>query len=141
MVVPNRVTDDLITWLTGTRLKPVVVLHVNHANELDSAVAAATARLHRAGVALLNQSVLLKDINDNVQDLVLLSERLFQCDVLPYYLHMLDPVTGAAHFQVPEITAVELAARLRQYLPGYLVPRLVREVPGEAAKTPIEPRA
>jgi L-lysine 2,3-aminomutase len=121
--------------LGGTRLKVVVVVHSNHANELDDGVAQALAALKLELAALLNQSVLLAGINDDAATLARLSERLFACGVLPYYLHLLDRVAGAAHFDVDEARAKRLIAELRSRLPGYLVPRLVREIPGELSKT------
>ncbi len=127
----------LLGWLGKTRLQKVLVLHINHANEIDPAVIDACARLKAAGVTLLNQSVLLRGVNDEVSALATLSERLFEAGVLPYYLHVLDPVQGAAHFDVPDDEARALVTRLRDYLPGFLMPRLVREIPGEASKTPL----
>ncbi|UYG02539.1 EF-P beta-lysylation protein EpmB [Halomonas sp. LR3S48] len=137
VVIPDRVDDALLDWLGATRLQKVVVLHVNHAQEIDEAVIDACARLKQAGVTLLNQSVLLRGVNDSVDALAELSERLFEAGVLPYYLHVLDPVAGAAHFDVPDEEARELVAGLREVLPGFLMPRLVREIPGEASKTPL----
>jgi KamA family protein len=128
------VTTELIDWLTGTRLKPVVVVHANHGNEIDANVRAALMRLRSAGVTLLNQSVLLKSVNDTVESLAALSETLFAAGVLPYYLHLLDRVQGAAHFEVSDSHARQLMAELAARLPGYLVPRLVREVVGAPSK-------
>ncbi|MBN2887426.1 MAG: EF-P beta-lysylation protein EpmB [Chromatiaceae bacterium] len=138
VVLPERVTPELIARLAGTRLKPVLVIHANHANELSAASAAALAELRRAGVTLLNQSVLLRGVNDGVEALHALSERLFTCGVLPYYLHQLDPVRGAAHFEVGDEEARALIRALRAQLPGYLVPRLVRERPGAPFKLPLD---
>ncbi|HEX7037334.1 MAG TPA: EF-P beta-lysylation protein EpmB [Pseudomonadales bacterium] len=135
VVVPERVDQRLLDWLSGTRLKTVVVIHANHPNELDDEVGHALARLKRAGATLLNQAVLLRGVNDRVDTLAALSERLFELDVLPYYLHVLDRVTGAAHFEVPEHEGRMLHDALTARLPGYLVPRLVREEPGAPAKT------
>jgi len=135
IAIPERVDAGLIRLLTGTRLKVVVVVHTNHANELDGNVERALAALKPALAALLNQSVLLRGVNDSSSALAALSERLFACGVLPYYLHLLDPVAGAAHFDVDDRTATALVAALRARLPGYLVPRLVRETPGELSKT------
>jgi len=135
IVLPERVNDDLLDWLTGSRLQPVLVLHANHAQELSPAVAAACERLKRAGVPLLNQSVLLAGVNDTLDVLKTLSERLFEIGVLPYYLHLLDRVQGAAHFEVDEAVGKALVRELAGHLPGYLVPRLVREIPGKPAKT------
>jgi len=137
VVIPDRVNDALLGWLSDTRLQTVMVLHINHAQEIDKAVIEACARLRDAGVTLLNQSVLLRGVNDDVEVLAALSERLFEAGVLPYYLHVLDPVAGAAHFDVPDNEARRLMEALRQQLAGFLMPRLVREVPGERSKTPL----
>ncbi|WP_342593956.1 EF-P beta-lysylation protein EpmB [Salinicola lusitanus] len=137
VVIPDRVDAALLDWLGGTRLQKVMVLHINHAQEIDTAVVDACRRLAAAGVTLLNQSVLLRGVNDQVDTLAELSERLFAAGVLPYYLHVLDPVSGAAHFDVDDDSARALVASLRQRLPGFLMPRLVRELPGEASKTPL----
>jgi EF-P beta-lysylation protein EpmB len=135
IALPERVDDGLLTVLGGTSLKTVVVVHSNHANELDDSVARALETLKHQLTALLNQSVLLAGVNDDTPTLARLSERLFACGVLPYYLHLLDRVAGAAHFDVDESKAKRLIAELRGRLPGYLVPRLVREIPGELSKT------
>lgn len=137
VVIPDRIDQELPGILAGSRLAPIVVIHANHANELDNGVAAAMARLAAAGVSLLNQSVLLRGVNDSVAAQEELSRRLLGCRVLPYYLHLLDPVTGAAHFDVPESAATDLLRMLTARLPGYLVPRLVREIPDRPAKTPV----
>ena len=134
VVLPERVDDALLGWLAPLRLQKVVVLHANHAQELDADVAAACARLRDAGATLLNQSVLLRGVNDDVAALAALSERLFAIGVLPYYLHQLDRVAGAAHFEVPDREALALHSALGARLPGYLLPRLVREVAGAPAK-------
>lgn len=134
VVIPGRITDQCIAWMTEGRLKPVMVIHCNHANELDGQVRLAVAKLNEAGVTVLNQSVLLKGVNDSVPALEQLSLRLFDAGVMPYYLHLLDKVQGAAHFDLPAERAVELIAQLRGRLPGYLVPRLVQEVAGAPAK-------
>jgi KamA family protein len=137
VLIPERVDAALLSWLTGTRLQPVVVLHANHGNEIDGAVAAAARRLRAAGVLVLHQAVLLRGINDSAEALAELSERLVEAGVLPYYLHVLDRVAGAAHFEVSEARARELIDALLELVPGYMVPRLVREVPGEPAKRPV----
>ncbi len=134
VVVPARVTDVLIASVRESRFAAVIVLHVNHPNEIDHDVRAAFARLRAAGVTLLNQSVLLRGVNDSVETLAQLSETLFEVGVLPYYLHLLDKVQGAAHFDVDETHARRLWGKLNARLPGYLVPRLVRETPGAAGK-------
>ncbi len=137
IVLPSRVDEPLVRWLGGLPWPVVIVLHANHANEFDAAVDTALARLRLAGATLLNQSVLLAGVNDDVDALAALSERMFAAEVLPYYVHVLDPVRGAAHFEVPDDEARRLIDTLRARLPGYLVPRLVREVPGANAKTPL----
>ncbi len=134
IVLPARVTDGLAAILAATRLACVVVVHANHPVELDASVAAAVARLAAARAILLNQSVLLAGVNDSADVLAELSERLVDVGVVPYYLHLLDRVLGTAHFEVSEDAAVRLHESLRARLPGYAVPRLVREVPGEPAK-------
>lgn len=137
IVIPDRVDAALLDWLQQTRLQKVMVVHVNHANELDDNVNQAMTKLQHAGVTLLNQSVLMRGINDDVTSLATLSERLFANGILPYYLHVLDPVQGAAHFDVADQHAVTLIDALRVQLAGFLVPRLVREIPGELSKTPL----
>jgi EF-P beta-lysylation protein EpmB len=137
VVLPERVDAELEAWLGCLTIQRVVVLHANHPNEIDDGVAEACARIARTGALLLNQSVLLRGVNDNADTLQALSERLFTCGVLPYYLHQLDRVTGAAHFEVDDARARGLADLLRARLPGYLVPRLVREVAGASSKTPL----
>jgi EF-P beta-lysylation protein EpmB len=134
IVLPERVNHELLAWLGDTRLKPVIVAHANHAQELDGPVRAALGTLKTAGAELLNQSVLLRGVNDSVEALADLSEALFDAGTLPYYLHMLDKVQGAAHFEVDETAARRLMQELQARLPGYLVPRLVREVPGGPGK-------
>ncbi len=135
VVVPERVTPALVDLLAAPRFACSLVTHVNHPAELDGIAAAALASLHRAGVVLLNQSVLLRGVNDDVDTLCVLSEELFDVGILPYYLHLLDPVAGAAHFAVGETDGVRLVEGMRNRLPGYLVPRLAHEIPGRAAKT------
>ena len=137
IVLPERVDDGLLDLLARTRLRPVLVVHVNHPREIDAAVRAALARLAVAGVTLLNQAVLLRGVNDSAAVLADLSETLFAARVLPYYLHLLDPVCGAAHFDVNETEASAIIKTVRRRLPGYLTPRLVREQPGQPAKTPV----
>ncbi len=137
IVIPSRVTDSCLQWLTETRLKTSMVIHSNHPNELDTAVAGALTRLKDAGVTLLNQTVLLADVNDDLSVLQQLSERLFDVGVLPYYLHQLDRIQGAAHFEVSDIKARQLVAELMATLPGYLVPKLVREIPDAQNKVPL----
>ena len=137
VVLPERIDDAFVDWLAALPLQKVVVLHANHANEFDAQVDRACARLREAGATLLNQSVLLRGVNDDADALAALSERLFAAGVLPYYLHQLDRVQGAAHFEVDDERALALVEAVRHRLPGYLVPRLVREVGGEASKRPL----
>ncbi len=139
IVLPERVDEALVAWLEATRLSKVVVVHANHPNEINQEVARALRVLASvAGVTVLNQSVLLRRVNDTVESLCELSLRLFDAGALPYYLHMLDRVEGAAHFEVPEEEARRLISEVRARLPGYLVPRLVREVEGAPSKVPVE---
>jgi EF-P beta-lysylation protein EpmB len=135
IMIPERVNDELLAWLTGTRLAPVVVVHANHPAEIDRHVAAALRRLVAAAVPVLNQAVLLRGVNDQARVLTELCERLIDLGVMPYYLHQLDRVAGAAHFEVSEAVGLKLMAELRRRLPGYAVPRYVREQPGELHKS------
>ena len=137
VVLPERVDAELLAWLSRLPQKVVVVIHANHANEIDAPVAAAVAALRGTGALVLNQAVLLRGVNDSVAALADLSERLFEAGVLPYYLHLLDRVAGSAHFEVPADEARQLHEALSAGLPGYLVPRLVREVAGAPAKLPV----
>ncbi|MCG5500424.1 EF-P beta-lysylation protein EpmB [Ectothiorhodospira lacustris] len=137
VVVPERIDDTLLGWLTGTRLRPVMVIHANHARELDGTTRAAMERLELAGVRLFNQTVLLRGVNDDPDVLATLSHALFDSGVQPYYLHTLDPVQGAAHFAVSETHALAIMDHLTQQLPGYLIPRLVQDIPGRDSKTPL----
>ena len=132
VVIPQRVTAALIDVLARLPQQVVIVLHFNHGNEIDGDCVRALAALGR--FTLLNQSVLLRGVNDDAGVLVELSERLFAAGVLPYYLHMPDAVAGTAHFDVSETRATDLHRRVMARLPGYLTPRLVRETPGLAAK-------
>ena len=137
IVLPERVDAQLLRWLEECHLQTVIVVHANHPNEIDHAVATALQRLKASGASLLNQAVLLQGVNDEVSILAALSERLFEAQVLPYYLHQLDRVEGARHFEVSENRAKELLHELRTRLPGYLVPSLVREQAGKLSKTPL----
>ena len=139
IMIPQRITDALLGWLSGTRLMPLMVIHANHPAELeDDGVRQALARLHVAGVPLLNQAVLLRGVNDRADVLQALSLALLQQRVFPYYLHQLDQVAGAGHFEVPLAEGRRLLRELRARLPGYAVPRYVREVAGEPYKVPLE---
>jgi len=137
LVLPQRITSSLLDWIKATRLKVIFVLHINHPNEINHEFAEAMTQLQLPGLTLLNQSVLLKEINDNAAILVKLSHKLFEVGILPYYLHQLDQVKGAAHYEVSTQTGTRLVATMREKLPGYLVPRYVKEIPGEPAKSPI----
>lgn len=140
VVIPSRIDDHLLQWLGATRLQVTMVLHVNHPNETQGKLNTAVSKLRQLGVAVLNQTVLLKGINDTTDTLVELSEALFAIGVLPYYLHLLDPVEGASHFDLDEISARSLFLEMQKKLPGYLLPRLVRDVPGEQSKVTIAPQ-
>jgi KamA family protein len=137
IVIPRRVTAELLQCLSESRLRIVRVVHCNHARELDTAVADGFSALDAIGVTMLNQSVVLKDVNDNSEALINLNKALFEHNVLPYYLHMPDQVAGTEHFMVSDQHAKALIKTLHATLPGYLVPRLVRENPGERGKTRI----
>lgn len=137
IVLPERIDADLLSWLGNTRLNAVMVIHSNHANEINDEVRYALGKLNTAGITLLNQSVLLRGVNDNSETLCKLSEALFETGVLPYYLHQLDKVQGAAHFEVPREQAKLLITSMRARLPGYLVPRLVEETPLAPYKQPL----
>ncbi len=137
VVIPDRLTTTLATTLQQSRFNCVMVLHINHANEVDQTLTDALVKFKQAGVTLLNQAVLLKNINDDVTSQIVLSEKLFAAGILPYYLHLLDKVEGAAHFDVEESQAKAIMARLLIELPGFLIPKLVREIGGQPSKTPI----
>ena len=147
IVLPERIDAEFLDWIAALPWPVVMVLHANHANEIrahgsgvdriDDGVRTACAALRARGVHLLNQTVLMRGVNDSVDALVDLSEALFAAGVLPYYLHLLDRVQGTAHFEVPEAEALALRAAIHARLPGYLVPALVREVAGQQGKTPV----
>jgi len=137
IVLPERIDNGLLSWINAQTLKVVFVIHCNHPNEIDRSVTHALEKLTAAGVTLLNQSVLLRDVNDSVATLASLSERLFAAGVMPYYLHQMDRVKGAAHFEVSVERAREIMNGLRATLPGYLLPRLVQEIPGMSGKMPL----
>jgi len=137
VLVPERITGELVDWLTLGRLQPILVFHVNHPRELSARITDALAPLRERGVTLLNQAVLLGGINDTPDILCDLSEALFSSGILPYYLHMLDRVRGSGHFDIPEAKAKHLLNVVRRRLPGYLVPRLVRETAGAPSKSPL----
>ncbi len=137
VVLPDRISDELCQRLDSSRLDCCLVIHANHANEIQESEIHSLHKLRSCNISLLNQSVLLAGINDDVDTLSKLSERLFSSGVLPYYLHYLDPVSGAAHFNVNKAKAIELMNELQSRLPGYLLPRLVEEIAGKGSKLPI----
>lgn len=138
VVLPARIDAELLTRLQQSRCQLVMVIHCNHANEIDEGTAQRLQALAQAGVTMLNQTVLLAGINDQLEVQVALSQRLFAAGVLPYYLHLLDKVAGAAHFDCEEEQAIALYWQMLARLPGYLVPKLVRELPHQPFKTPID---
>ncbi len=138
IVIPARITDELVARFTRSRLQVLLVNHINHAQEIDDAFRAAMVRLKQAGVVLLNQGVLLRGVNDQPQILADLSNALFDAGVMPYYLHVLDRVQGAAHFMVEDDEAREIMRGLMKLVSGYMVPKLTREIGGEPSKTPID---
>jgi len=135
IVLPSRITDELLKTLLSSPKKIIMVIHSNHPNELNNEVSEALQLLKNAGVTLLNQTVLLRGINDNANTLVELSHRLFNCSTMPYYLHLLDKVTGAMHFDSTQAHSDNIYQQLQERLPGYLVPKLVREEAGKKHKT------
>lgn len=137
VVIPSRLQSALAEQLVTTGLKIILVIHANHPHEISPQLAAGLLNWRNAGITLLNQSVLLAGVNDSAATLVQLSEALFAAHTLPYYLHQLDAVAGASHFAVSDTMALQLATQLRHELPGFLVPKLVREWAGEASKTPL----
>ncbi|MEQ4530851.1 MAG: EF-P beta-lysylation protein EpmB [Mixta sp.] len=138
VVIPARITEGLCQRLANSRLQVLMVTHINHAQEIDDALRHGVVMLKRAGVTMLNQSVLLRGINDNAQTLAALSNALFDAGILPYYLHVLDKVQGAAHFYVSDETARAIMCELLALVSGYMVPKLAREIGGEPSKTPLD---
>jgi EF-P beta-lysylation protein EpmB len=137
VVLPQRINDELLAVLQRDSIKTVMVIHANHPTELSPSVADAMQKLAAAGITLLNQSVLLKGVNDSCDTLARLSYRLFEIGVLPYYLHLLDRVEGAAHFELAKPAILKLQQQLLTALPGYLMPRMVRETAGVGYKIPL----
>lgn len=137
-ILPNRIDDELVQILSSSPKHIVMVLHINHAQEIDDILAQKCQVLKNNGVVLLNQSVLLKGVNDKVEILCQLSWALFKMGVLPYYLHILDKVAGSAHFDIDIQHAIGLYWGMLERLSGYLVPKLVQEVAGKPYKTPID---
>ena len=138
VVIPARITDELCQLLRASRLQIVLVTHINHANEINAEFATQMAKLKHAGVTLLNQAVLLKDINNNIEAQVALNEALFDAGILPYYLHVLDKVQGAAHYFVSDEEAKAIMRGVITRISGYLVPKLTREIGGRPSKTPLD---
>ena len=138
IVIPARITDTLVARIAASSLQVLLVNHVNHANEIDAAFRTSMRKLRMAGVTLLNQSVLLRGVNDNANTLADLSNALFDAGVMPYYLHVLDKVQGAAHFMVSDEEARAIVRELLTLVSGYLVPKLAREIGGEPSKTPLD---
>jgi len=136
-VLPERITGDLLELLQNSRFNVSLVTHINHPNEINQKNRAVFKMIQTSNIQLLNQSVLLADINNNPETLIDLSEKLYETGILPYYLHLLDPVQGAAHFYVKEADARVFLDEMTNSLPGYLVPKLVKEISGEQAKTRI----
>jgi|TARA_B110000483_G_scaffold226488_1_gene287233 EF-P beta-lysylation protein EpmB len=134
LVIPQRITEDCLEWL---KLFPntVAVLHINHANEIDEPVVKTILKMKSAGLVLLNQAVLLKGVNDSLKEQLALHQSCFDLGIQPYYLHLLDPVDGSAHFDIPKDTALNLYEGMRGSLSGYMLPKLVQETPGDISKT------
>ncbi len=137
IVLPARITSQLLNLLETTRLQSVLVVHCNHPSELSEKVINALGLAASRPITLLNQSVLLAGVNDDADTLTALGQKLFSAGVLPYYLHMLDPVAGAAHFFVNTEKALVIHDKIKQRLPGYLVPKLVREIPKQPYKNSV----
>ncbi len=138
VVIPARITDALCQMLSHSRLQVILVTHINHANEINAELAAQLFKLKQVGVTLLNQSVLLKGINDSADAQVALSEALFDAGIMPYYLHVLDKVQGAAHYFVDDEEAKAIMRAMITRVSGYLVPKLTREIGGRPSKTPLD---
>lgn len=138
IMIPARITDALLDTLTQSRLQTAIVIHCNHPNEINASVRAALQKFATLPIQLLNQSVLLKDVNDNAATLIELSHKLYASGVLPYYLHLLDPVQGAAHFAVSKRRGNEIMQQLQEQLPGYLVPKFVKEIANAQHKVSID---
>ena len=139
VVLPNRITETFIDLLAKSSLQTILVFHINHKNEISPQLTQKVSLLKKANITVLNQAVLLKNVNDSIQSQVELSESLFEADILPYYLHLLDKVKGASHFDIAETKVREIYSGMLAELPGFLVPKLVREVGGETSKTPVLP--
>lgn len=137
IVLPQRICEEFLAWMNKITLQKIVVVHANHPNEIDDAVGEAIKSMVHNKITVLNQSVLLKGVNDSAEILAELSEKLFQYGAMPYYLNVLDKVQGAAHFDLDTAEALKIYKDLLSLLPGFLVPKIVREVSGELNKLPI----
>jgi EF-P beta-lysylation protein EpmB len=135
VVIPDRITDASVNWMQAFKGQTIFVFHINHGNEIDAQLSKAANKLKNAGILLLNQSVLLRGVNDCPDTLKSLSDQLFNIGILPYYLHLLDPVSGASHFDLPLDKAEDIYRQFMDKTSGYLVPKLVKEVPGMGSKT------
>lgn len=136
VVIPDRLDQNCLAWLRRhPDLQKVMVLHCNHPQEISSELATGVEALRKNGIHVLNQSVLLKGVNDCADTLIELSEALFKNGIMPYYLHLLDKVIGTHHFDVEEKRARQLHREISASLPGYLLPKLAREIPGNNSKT------
>ncbi|RTZ13866.1 EF-P beta-lysylation protein EpmB [Vibrio aquaticus] len=138
VVIPARITNELVDVLDRTRLQAILVTHINHAQEINQELRESLTKLKSIGVTLLNQGVMLKGVNDSVDAQVALSQSLFDAGVLPYYLHVLDKVQGAAHFNISDQQAKQIMAGVMEKVSGYLVPKLTREIGGRTSKTPLD---
>ncbi len=137
IVLPQRICTEFLDWMNKVPLQKIIVVHANHPNEIDTAVGEAIQSLVDNKITVLNQSVLLKGVNDSAEILAALSEKLFHYGAMPYYLNVLDKVQGAAHFDIETTEALKIYSDLLKLLPGFLVPKIVREVSGELNKLPI----
>lgn len=137
IVIPNRLDDELVSLLKNSRLRIILVVHSNHAAELDDFTCLKLSHVAQQNILVMNQAVLLKGVNDSAQTLVDLSHRLFDANILPYYLHVLDKVKGAHHFDLEAAKIDLIYKEVLASLPGYLVPKLVREIAGQQNKTPL----
>ena len=138
VVIPERITVSFVKTIANSRFNTVMIYHINHPAEITPSIVKGVSLLKENNITVLNQTVLLKDVNDNIADLKELSFSLFKAGILPYYVHLLDPVEGASHFSVTQENASTLQLALRNSLPGYLVPQFVKEVPYEASKIPLD---
>ncbi len=137
VVIPDRINKELIKTLNRGKKECIVVLHINHANEINDAMIKAIKQMTSQGMLVFNQSVLMKGINNSTETLIKLSEKLIENQIVPYYLHLLDPVSGTTHYEVGETEAKKLIKEMKNRVSGYLVPKLVREIHGQKSKISI----